>query len=140
MNSLKKSSPTRYSLAGNLWKANHHPHFLSRIRGSQAWPARTGLRTKTQEAMGPLSDSIYLKQAKITSAEVRISTEKITYYLLFSEVVCQVLEAMIISISLSQSKITYLMLRQENIKLIRQLQKGNRTFAPSSQQIIHTSR
>jgi hypothetical protein len=90
--------------------------------------------------MGPLSDSKYLKQAKITSAEVRISTEKITYYLLFSEVVCQVLEAMIISISLSQSKITYLMLRQENIKLIRQLQKGNRTFAPSSQQIIHTSR
>jgi hypothetical protein len=140
MSSLKKSSPTRYSLAGNLWRGNHHPPFLSRIRGSQAWPARMALRTKTQEAMGLLSDSKYLKLAKIISAEVRISTEKITYYRLFSEVVCQVLEAMIISTSLSQSKITYLMLRQENTKLIRQLQKLSRTFVPSSQPITPISR
>jgi len=140
MSSLKKSSPTRYSLAGNLWKGNHHPPFLSRIRGSQAWLARTGLRTKIQEAMGPLSDSKHLKQAKIISAEVRISTEKITFYPLFSEVVCQVLEAMIISTSPFQYKITCLMLRQENIKLIQQLQKLSQTFAPSSQQIIPTSR
>jgi hypothetical protein len=140
MSSLKKSSPTRYSLAGNLWRGNHHPHFLSRIRGSLAWPARTGLRTKTQEAMGLLSDSKYLKQAKIIFAEVRISTEKITYYRLFSEVVCQVLEAMIISTSPSPSKITCLMLRQENTKLIRQLQKLSRTFVPSSQPITPISR
>jgi hypothetical protein len=89
MSSLKKSSPTRYSLAENLWKDNHHPPFLSRIRGSQAWQARMGLKTKTKEAMGPLSDSKSLKQAKIISEEVRILIEKITYFRLLSEVGCQ---------------------------------------------------
>jgi hypothetical protein len=89
MNSLKKSSPTRYSLAENLWKGNHHPSFPSRIRESQAWPARMGLKTKTKEEMGPLSDSKSLKQAKIISAEVRILIEIITYFRLLSEVGCQ---------------------------------------------------
>jgi hypothetical protein len=107
---LKKSSPTRYSLAENLWKDNHHPPFLSRIKESRAWPARMGLKTKTKEAMGPLSDSKSLKQGKILSAEVRILIEKITYYHLLSEVGCQVLEAMTISTNSSQYKITCLML------------------------------
>lgn len=90
MSSLKKSSPTRYSLAENLRKDNHHLPFLSRIRGSQAWPALMGLKTKTKGAMGPLSDSKSLKQAKIISVEVKISIEKITYFHLLSEVGCQV--------------------------------------------------
>jgi hypothetical protein len=49
-----------------------------------------GLKTKTKEAMGPLSDSKSLKQGKILSAEVRILIEKITYYHLLSEVGCPV--------------------------------------------------
>jgi hypothetical protein len=97
MSSLKKSLPTRFSLAENLWKDNHHPLFLSRIRGFRAWPAQMGLKTKTKEAMGPLSGSKSLKQAKTISAEARILTEKITYFRLLSEVGCQALEAMIIS-------------------------------------------
>jgi len=69
-----------------------------------------GPKTKTKEAMGPHSDSKSLKQAKTISVEVRILIEKITFYRLLSEVGCLVLEAMTISTSSSQSKITCLML------------------------------